>query len=74
MGWVGCTSGTCTAGFMLVVLLCVAYVRFAWMQCGYTEPGTAIEILEFEARGTLNLIARKRRERVKFMSISYKIS
>ncbi|UEB45504.1 hypothetical protein [Campylobacter gracilis] len=38
------------------------------------QVGAAIEILEFEARGTLNLIARKRRERVKFMSISYKIS
>ena len=37
-------------------------------------PGAAIEILKFEARGTLNLIACKRRERVKFMSISYKIS
>ena len=37
-------------------------------------PGAAIEILKFEARGTLNLIARKRRKRVKFMSISYKIS
>ena len=38
-------------------------------------PGAAIEILEFEARGTLNLIARKRRERVKFiMPISYEIS
>lgn len=36
------------------------------------QVGAAIEILEFEARGTLNLIARKRRERVKFMSISYK--
>ena len=38
------------------------------------QAGAAIEILKFEARGTLNLIARKRRERVKFMSISYKIS
>nr|WP_314520700.1 hypothetical protein [uncultured Campylobacter sp.] len=38
------------------------------------QAGVAIEILEFEARGTLNLIARKRHERVKFMSISYKIS
>ena len=37
-------------------------------------PGAAIEILEFEARGTLNLIVRKRRERVKFMPISYEIS
>lgn len=38
-------------------------------------PGAAIEILEFEARGTLNLIARKRRERVKFiMPILYEIS
>ena len=31
------------------------------------KPGAAIEILEFEARGTLNLIARERRERVKFI-------
>lgn len=39
------------------------------------KPGAAIEILEFEARGTLNLIARKRRERVKFiMPILYEIS
>lgn len=38
------------------------------------QVGAAIEILEFEARGTLNLIARKRRERVEFMLISYKIS
>lgn len=38
------------------------------------QVGAAIEILEFEARGMLNLIVRKRRERVKFMSISYKIS
>ncbi|WP_298020675.1 hypothetical protein [uncultured Campylobacter sp.] len=38
-------------------------------------PGAAIEILKFEARGTLNLIARKRRERVKFiMPILYEIS
>ena len=39
------------------------------------QVGAAIEILEFEARGTLNLIARKRRERVKFiMPILYEIS
>ena len=38
------------------------------------QVGAAIEILKFEACSTLNLIARKRRERVKFMSISYKIS
>ena len=62
------------AGFMPAVSLGVAYVQLAWTQCGCTEPGAAIEILEFEARGTLNLIARKRRERVKFMLISYKIS
>ncbi|WP_297920936.1 hypothetical protein [uncultured Campylobacter sp.] len=38
-------------------------------------PGAAIEILKFEACGTLNLIARKRRERVKFiMPILYEIS
>ncbi|WP_298082552.1 hypothetical protein [uncultured Campylobacter sp.] len=64
VGWVGCTSGTCTAGFMPAVSLGVAYVQLAWTQCGCTEPGAAIEILEFEARGTLNLIARKRCERV----------
>ncbi|WP_298788172.1 hypothetical protein [uncultured Campylobacter sp.] len=49
---------------MPAVSLGVAYVQLAWTQCGCTEPGAAIEILEFEARGTLNLIARKRRERV----------
>lgn len=39
------------------------------------QVGAAIEILEFEARGMLNLIARKRRERVKFiMPILYEIS
>jgi len=59
---------------MPAVSLGVAYVQLAWTQRGCTEPGAAIEILEFEARGTLNLIARKRHERVKFMSISYKIS
>ena len=59
---------------MPAVSLGVAYVQLAWTQCGCTEPGAAIEILEFEARGTLNLIARKRRERVEIMSISYKIS
>ena len=38
-------------------------------------PGAAIKILEFEACSTLNLIARKRRERVKFiMPILYEIS
>ena len=42
-------------------------VRMYW-------AGVAIEILKFEARGKLNLIARKRRERVKFMPISYEIS
>ena len=73
MGWVGHTS-VLARQVMSAVRLGVAYVRLAWTQCGYTEPGTAIEILEFEACGTLNLIARKRRERVKFMSISYKIS
>ena len=53
----------------------VAYVRLARMRWGCAEPGTAIEILEFEARGTLNLIARKRHERVKFiMPILYEIS
>ena len=60
---------------MLVVLLCAVYVWLTRTQCGCTEPGAAIEILEFEARGTLNLIARKRRERVKFiMPILYEIS
>ena len=63
------------AGFMHAVSLGVAYVQLTRTQCGCTEPGVAIEILEFEARGTLNLIARKRRERVKFiMPISYEIS
>ena len=42
---------------------------------GVYQAGAAIEILEFEARGTLNLIARKRHERVKFiMPILYEIS
>nr|WP_314379881.1 hypothetical protein [uncultured Campylobacter sp.] len=60
---------------MSVVRLSVAYVQLAWTQCGCTEPGATIEILEFEARGTLNLIARKRHERVKFiMPILYEIS
>ena len=59
---------------MPAVSLGVAYVQFAWTQRGCTEPGAAIEILEFEARGTLILIARKWRERVEFMLISYKIS
>jgi len=59
---------------MVAVSLGVAYVQLTRTQCECAEPGVAIEILEFEARGTLNLIACKRRERVKFMPILYEIS
>jgi len=63
------------AGFMPAVSLGVAYVQLAWTRRRYAEPGAVIEILKFEARGMLNLIARKRRERVKFiMPILYEIS
>ncbi|WP_298042713.1 hypothetical protein [uncultured Campylobacter sp.] len=49
---------------MPTVSLGVAYVQAHADSVRMYLPGAAIEILKFEACGTLNLIARKRRERV----------